>query len=106
MLSAAHCAADVQALIPFSLKAQEQGPFSLKCFVKVFLLLFFYYCDFTKGGGTGERVPTRDRPPGGFISPCLCKVPMKGNRQEFSVCFSFCSLSSLYKKCEDTKRVI
>lgn len=26
MLSAAHCAADVQAKIPFSLKAQEQGP--------------------------------------------------------------------------------
>lgn len=33
MSSSVHCAADVRALIPFSLKAREQKVFSLKCLV-------------------------------------------------------------------------
>lgn len=95
MLSAAHCAADVQTLILFSLKAQEQGPLSLQCFVTLFLL-FFCYRDFTKGGRTGERVPTRGRPPEGVISPCLA-VALRGSherKQSGNLCF--CMLSSLY----------
>ena len=65
MSSSVHCAADVRALIPFSLKAWEQKVFSLKCFVVgsfFLLLLFFYHYDFTKGGRTGERVAD-ERPP-------------------------------------------